>query len=127
MQQNPHWVHKVDPPYFLKFEWIFGCGEPTYGTKRYWRRNRNSKHKGLRFHRTGRRHRSMFLPRAYRENLGSCIAPYAPWKRCSVCGTPVKACDGKTAVCPAHPEGCELSDGRWICSEECWDVAVEYS
>lgn len=49
---------------------------------------------------------------------------------CCVCGVPVKTCEREDAVdgsflCPEHPEGSELVDGRWVCSLECWEVAAD--
>lgn len=59
-----------------------------------------------------------------------CIDPTAPVHPCANCGKPVHTCEGRDAsgennhVCPAHPEGAELSDSRWVCSEECADAAL---
>ena len=61
-----------------------------------------------------------------------CCDPTAPIEICCICGAPVYTCeitppDGVWIVdycCPAHPDGCELADGRWVCSLECWEIAV---
>ena len=40
---------------------------------------------------------------------------------------PVQCCMcGKTGLSTAEDggQGCELHDGRWVCSSECWDIAV---
>lgn len=37
---------------------------------------------------------------------------------CCVCGAPV---DTREVEDGGNPEGAELSDGRWVCSPECWD------
>jgi hypothetical protein len=64
----------------------------------------------------------------------ACVEPDAPVVQCCVCGKDIKTCERDKPikvgyriydyVCPAHPAGAELSDGRWVCSYECWDVAV---
>lgn len=59
-----------------------------------------------------------------------CASPEAPWTTCCVCGMPVKTCErpepiGNNWVCPAHPEGAELHDGRWVCSDYCWEKVVD--
>lgn len=73
------------------------------------------------------------------DELEFCVEPNAPFKPCCICGSLVKTCErfepvvittpGGSSyndyVCPAHPCGCELSDGRWVCSQECWDKAVD--
>ena len=38
-------------------------------------------------------------------------------QRCCVCGRSVDTSEDDTP-------GCELSDGRWVCSRECWDKAT---
>jgi hypothetical protein len=59
-----------------------------------------------------------------RKMIGECVEPEAAWHNCCICGKAVKACEGEQP-CPVHPDGCELTDGRWVCSGACWDVAVE--
>ncbi len=65
-----------------------------------------------------------------------CVDPSAPEVPCCICGNMVKTCssdepvdgpDGCDFTCPVHADGCELSDGRWVCSEKCWDKSVEQS
>ena len=58
-----------------------------------------------------------------------CVQPKAPSVQCCICQKEVKTCeretpDGNDYTCPAHPDGAELSDGQWVCSEECWDIAT---
>ncbi|MCX6744716.1 MAG: hypothetical protein NTX82_04290 [Candidatus Parcubacteria bacterium] len=62
-----------------------------------------------------------------------CVDPSASEVPCCICGKLVKPCsseepvdgpDGCDYCCPVHQDGCELSDGRWVCSEKCWDEAV---
>jgi hypothetical protein len=62
--------------------------------------------------------------------LGLCVRPGAPTIPCCICGKPVHTCEKEYAEggdyrCPAHPEGSQLSDGRWVCSEECWETATK--
>jgi|WetSurMetagenome_2_1015567.scaffolds.fasta_scaffold359075_2 hypothetical protein len=62
------------------------------------------------------------IDREFAPNV--CSDPSAPIVPCITCGKPVHTCERTTAVgndycCPVHPDGVELSDGRWICSEEC--------
>lgn len=57
-----------------------------------------------------------------------CCDPLAPIVPCIVCGRLVHTCQRKRPVkgdytCPAHPEGAELEDGNWVCSDECWEKA----
>lgn len=65
-----------------------------------------------------------------------CSDPHAPIALCCVCGKPVHTCESEIAhyhdknagpdyTCAIHPEGCELTGGRWVCSHTCWDIAVE--
>lgn len=59
-----------------------------------------------------------------------CVQPDAPWVQCCVCGMPVKTCERQVAIegdyrCPAHPDGAELDDGRWVCSLDCWSKIVD--
>jgi len=59
-----------------------------------------------------------------------CVQPNAHWVQCCVCGKPVKTCERQEAVegdyrCPAHPDGAELNDGRWVCSAGCYSAALE--
>lgn len=59
--------------------------------------------------------------------IPDCVEPDAPWEICVNCGAMVKTCERKEPIghgdytCPAHPDGCEGSDGRWTCSEKCYD------
>lgn len=69
-----------------------------------------------------------FIEMVRREK--QCVEPDAPYKPCCICGTHVKTCERKepvnnSYVCPSHPNGCELSDGRWTCSIECWEKAID--
>lgn len=62
----------------------------------------------------------------------NCVEPDAPWAMCCLCGRSVKTCERQEAfdgdyTCPAHPNGVQLSDGRWVCSRQCWDVIAEDS
>lgn len=67
--------------------------------------------------------------------LEGCVDPGAEVVGCCVCGRPVKTCERAKPVedghgnqdwrCPTHPNGAELSDGRWTCSSECWTKAAE--
>ena len=50
---------------------------------------------------------------------------------CCVCGGLVHTCEKETTedgdyLCPVHGDGCELHDGRWVCSDDCWEVAVKW-
>lgn len=58
-----------------------------------------------------------------------CVEPNAQWVACTVCYRPIKTCERVEPVdndylCPAHGDGSELSDGKWVCSDECWDRIV---
>jgi hypothetical protein len=58
-----------------------------------------------------------------------CCNPNAPIERCVVCGAGVHTCEldkpiNSSYLCPAHGEGCQLTNGNWVCSEECWNIAV---
>jgi hypothetical protein len=58
-----------------------------------------------------------------------CSDPNAPVAKCRVCFALVHTCDvlqsDGSCSCPRHPDGVELSDGSWVCSEACWKVAVD--
>jgi len=59
-----------------------------------------------------------------------CVDPDAPIVSCWVCGAKIHTCERKKAInsdyrCPVHGDGCELSDGRWVCSDKCWDIIVD--
>lgn len=60
-----------------------------------------------------------------------CVQPNAPWAKCYICKKRVKTCERKRPVrnnsylCPAHPDGAQLNSGKWVCSEKCWEIAVE--
>ncbi|MBI3956560.1 MAG: hypothetical protein HY340_01070 [Candidatus Kerfeldbacteria bacterium] len=61
--------------------------------------------------------------------MTECVQPNAPIVLCCVCQAEVHTCERTTPVdhdyrCPAHPDGVELSDGRWVCSEACSEKAV---
>ena len=61
--------------------------------------------------------------------MTKCVRPEAPVVKCCVCEKEVKTCERDVAingnyVCPVHPEGAELSHGRWVCSDQCWDTAT---
>lgn len=63
--------------------------------------------------------------------VSKCVDRRAPWVKCVVCGTEVKTCEREIPVdgdyrCPVHPEGTEISDGRWACSPECWEIAKKH-
>lgn len=60
-----------------------------------------------------------------------CVDHGATVVKCAVCGKDVHTCERDVAIgndyrCPAHPYGCQLSDGRWVCSERCWDTAANW-
>ena len=64
--------------------------------------------------------------------MAKCIQPDAPWANCCVCGTPIKTCGEKefdekdeVYICPEHPEGCQLDNGEWVCSMQCWETAAD--
>ena len=63
----------------------------------------------------------------------TCVDPNAPEVPCCVCGKLVKTCERTIPIgpenahdyrCSEHPNGCEVEDGQWVCSNECWDKAV---
>ena len=61
----------------------------------------------------------------------TCVEPDAPIMQCCMCGGPVRTCEKQVTdegsnsyLCPEHPDGCQLVDGRWTCCEHCYDVAV---
>jgi hypothetical protein len=39
---------------------------------------------------------------------------------CVVCGNVVNTIED------GNRDGCQLTDDTWVCSEECWDIAVEW-
>lgn len=58
-----------------------------------------------------------------------CVEPDAPKFPCRICGTDVYTCEREEPVnnnylCPAHPNGCELSNGEYVCSQTCYDAAI---
>jgi hypothetical protein len=62
--------------------------------------------------------------------MESGVDPNVPVVKCAVCGKDVHTCERKEAVdedytCPVHRDGCELTDGRCVCSYEGWELAVE--
>ena len=55
-----------------------------------------------------------------------CVDPNAPIVPCAKCGQTVHTCEreipeGTDYRCPAHGNGCQIWDGRWVCSQECYD------
>lgn len=44
------------------------------------------------------------------------------WPRCCVCGDVV---DPREVEEGGDPDGCELSDGRWVCSRKHYDIALK--
>lgn len=62
----------------------------------------------------------------------TCCEPEAAVVACTNCGAEIKTCERKEEVhgdyrCPEHPNGCELHDGRWACTEACYDALVGVS
>lgn len=58
-----------------------------------------------------------------------CVDPDHEIVFCCVCNSEVHTCEREIPVdndytCPEHPDGSELSEGLWVCSGQCWDVAV---
>ncbi len=57
-----------------------------------------------------------------------CTEPTAPVVKCVVCGADVHTCENPYHLtdkrCPAHPDGCELIDHTWACSDHCYQTAV---
>jgi hypothetical protein len=54
-----------------------------------------------------------------------CCDPNAKKIPCVACGKPVYTCERETSIdndyrCPAHPDGCEISNNLWVCSEACF-------
>lgn len=61
-----------------------------------------------------------------------CANPAAPVVACVVCGAPVHTCEraeplvtaggSHDYICPAHPDGSEVSKGKWTCSGRCYET-----
>ena len=61
--------------------------------------------------------------------MPDCVQPDAPWVKCAVCDNHIKICERKIAVdgdytCPAHPEGVQITENVWVCSQGCWELAT---
>ncbi len=61
--------------------------------------------------------------------MKECVDPTAKQVGCIVCGNTVHTCERKIPVpddgnylCPVHPDGCEVENGNWVCSEKCWNI-----
>jgi hypothetical protein len=68
--------------------------------------------------------------KAHRGGVMKCVNPNAPIVPCVVCGAKVHTCEREKAVkesylCPVHPSGAALTGSRWVCSNKCWEIAVE--
>lgn len=56
-----------------------------------------------------------------------------PFTQCYICGEKVWKCeiDSKTGVAlcgnSKHKYGCQLNNGKWVCSELCWEKAAALS
>ena len=62
--------------------------------------------------------------------MPKCVQPNAPWVKCCVCKKRIKTCERKSSIhnsylCPAHPDGVQLSDKKWVCSEACWEITAD--
>jgi hypothetical protein len=62
--------------------------------------------------------------------MDRCVNPDAAIELCVVCGAKIRTCERKKPInndyrCPVHPDGCKLQRGGWVCSDKCWDKAVE--
>ena len=63
------------------------------------------------------------------KNKVVCCNPNAKIEKCVVCGKDVHTCEleepvGSSYLCPVHGEGCQLENGSWVCSEECWEFKI---
>ncbi|MBI2674692.1 MAG: hypothetical protein HYX22_03085 [Candidatus Yanofskybacteria bacterium] len=61
-----------------------------------------------------------------------CVQPNAPWVKCCICKKRIKTCERKKPVgklndytCPVHDEGCQLQNGKWVCSFMHWEIAIK--
>jgi len=59
----------------------------------------------------------------------TCVEPNAPIEPCCMCGMPVHTCEREVSVndsylCPVHGHGGQFSDGRWTCSDYCYERAM---
>lgn len=67
--------------------------------------------------------------------MPECAQPDAPSVDCCICGKRVKTCERKEPIvddsfqrdytCPVHGEGCQLQNGKWVCSFKHWEVAMK--
>ncbi len=60
-----------------------------------------------------------------------CCNPLAAIVPCVRCGKKVHTCERAEPVnsdyrCPAHPDGVQLDDGQWACSQTCYDLICAY-
>lgn len=44
------------------------------------------------------------------------------YTKCSMCGVKVDTWEEEDG---GAPEGAEISEGKWVCSDDCWDESVE--
>jgi len=56
--------------------------------------------------------------------MNKCVDHDAPKANCCICDKIVDTCERETSVndsylCPEHPEGNEIVEGVWVCSEQC--------
>ncbi len=61
--------------------------------------------------------------------MKECVDPTAKQVGCIVCEKTVHTCERKEPVgilniylCPVHPDGCEVENGNWVCTEKCWNT-----
>lgn len=64
--------------------------------------------------------------------MAKCVQPNASWVRCCICQNRIKTCERKKPVgklndytCPAHGKGCQLHNGKWVCSFKHWEAAIK--
>jgi hypothetical protein len=43
------------------------------------------------------------------------------YTKCSMCGVKVDTWEEEDG---GAPEGAEISEGKWVCSDDCWDESV---
>jgi len=64
--------------------------------------------------------------------LKRCVQPGAPWVSCCICQKRIKTCQRKRPIgkfpdytCPVHRAGCQLQNGKWVCSRSHREAAIK--
>lgn len=85
---------------------------------------------GIKYNIGGPYRRGLAKPLCNHKNKPKCVQQNAPWVKCCICRKRIKTCERKRPArnndyrCPAHPNGAQLTNHKWVCSGGCYMKAV---